>query len=208
LLQDQLGLGVGDGRQSRCRVSRRQVRQQRPPVDHWVGGGQQGALVGEVAVGGGPRDLGGGRGLFHGRGGALGEQAAGGGDQGVAGAAGLVEARFPADFGPPLHVHHREDEALYVLDGQLRCRNGDHEFTAGPGQLVFGPRELPHTFKAGPGGARALVLMLPAGLEQMFQEGGVPALDPSTPPVEDYDIETVTRLAAKYGFDVIGPPLS
>jgi quercetin dioxygenase-like cupin family protein len=124
------------------------------------------------------------------------------------GALGLVEARFPADFGPPLHVHHREDEALYVLDGQLRCRNGDQEFTAGPGELVFGPRELPHTFKAGPGGARALVLMLPAGLEQMFQEGGVPALDPSTPPVEDYDIETVTRLAAKYGFDVIGPPLT
>jgi mannose-6-phosphate isomerase-like protein (cupin superfamily) len=124
------------------------------------------------------------------------------------GALGLVEARFPADYGPPLHVHHREDEALYVLDGELRCRNGDQEFTAGPGQLVFGPRELPHTFKAGPGGARALVLMLPAGLEQMFQEGGVPALDPTTPPVEDYDIETVTRLAAKYGFDVVGPPLT
>jgi quercetin dioxygenase-like cupin family protein len=124
------------------------------------------------------------------------------------GALGLVEARFPADFGPPLHVHHREDEALYVLDGQLRCRNGDQEFTAGPGELVFGPRELPHTFKAGPGGARALVLMLPAGLEQMFQEGGVPTLDPSNRPVEDYDIETVTRLAAKYGFDVIGPPLT
>jgi quercetin dioxygenase-like cupin family protein len=75
------------------------------------------------------------------------------------GALGLVEARFPAGFGPPLHVHHREDEALYVLDGQLRCRRGDTEFTAGPGELIFGPRELPHTFKAGPGGARALVLM-------------------------------------------------
>jgi quercetin dioxygenase-like cupin family protein len=124
------------------------------------------------------------------------------------GALGLVEARFPAGFGPPLHVHHREDEALYVLDGRLRCRRGDTEFTAGPGELVFGPRELPHTFKAGPGGARALVLMTPAGLEQMFQEGGAPALDPTTPPVEGYDIETVTRLAAKYGFDVIGPPLT
>ena len=94
------------------------------------------------------------------------------------GALGLVEARFPADFGPPLHVHHREDEALYVLDGQLRCRSGDQEFTAGPGELVFGPRELPHTFKAGPGGARALVLMLPAGLEQMFQEGACRRLIP------------------------------
>jgi quercetin dioxygenase-like cupin family protein len=124
------------------------------------------------------------------------------------GTLGLVEARFPADFGPPLHVHHREDEALYVLDGELRCRRGDTEFTAGPGELVFGPRELPHTFKAGPDGARALVLMTPAGLEQMFQEGGVPALDPATPPVEDYDVQLVIQLSAKYGMDVIGPPLT
>ena len=123
------------------------------------------------------------------------------------GALGLVEARFPAGFGPPLHVHHREDEALYVLDGELRCRQGDSEFTAGPGELVFGPRELPHAFKAGPDGARALVLLTPAGLEQMFQEGGVPAHDPTTPPVEDYDVQQVVELSAKYGMDVTGPPL-
>jgi quercetin dioxygenase-like cupin family protein len=123
------------------------------------------------------------------------------------GALGLVEARFPAGFGPPLHVHHREDEVLYVLDGQLRCRQGDREFTAGPGELVFGPRELPHAFKAGPEGATALVLVTPAGLEQMFQEGGVPVHDPTTPPVVDYDIEQVIALSAKYGMDITGPPL-
>ena len=123
------------------------------------------------------------------------------------GALGLVEARFPAGFGPPLHVHHREDEALYVLDGELRCRQGDSEFTAGPGELVFGPRELPHAFKAGPDGARALVVITPAGLERMFLEGGVPAHDPANPPAEDYDLQRVVELAAKYGFDVVGPPL-
>ena len=88
------------------------------------------------------------------------------------------EARFPAGFGPPLHIHHREDEALYVLDGELHCRLGDQELTAGLGQLVFGPRELAHTFKAGPSGARALVLLTPAGFKQMFQEGGIPAHTP------------------------------
>jgi quercetin dioxygenase-like cupin family protein len=126
---------------------------------------------------------------------------------GTGGALGLVEARFPAGFGPPLHVHHREDEALYVLEGRLRCRAGDRELTAGPGQLVFGPREVPHAFQAGPEGARALVLMLPAGLEQMFLDGGVPATDPDVPPVEDYDLEQVAVLAARYGFDIVGPPL-
>jgi quercetin dioxygenase-like cupin family protein len=94
------------------------------------------------------------------------------------GALGLIEARFPAGFGPPLHIHHREDEALYVLDGELHCRLGDQELTAGLGQLVFGPRELAHTFKAGPSGARALVLLTPAGFKQMFQEGGIPAHTP------------------------------
>ena len=89
------------------------------------------------------------------------------------GALGLVEAHFPAGFGPPLHLHHREDEALYVLDGELRCRLGDQELTAGPGQLIFGPRELAHAIKAGPSGARALVLLTPGGFEQMFREGGV-----------------------------------
>ena len=50
--------------------------------------------------------------------------------------------------------------------------------------------------------------MTPAGLEQMFKEGGVPALDPTTPPVENYDVQQLIELAAKYGFDVIGPPLT
>ena len=124
------------------------------------------------------------------------------------GAFGLIEARFPAGFGPPLHVHHREDETFYVLDGELRCRLGDQELTAGPGQLVFGPRKLAHTFKTGPAGARALVLLTPAGIEQMFQEGGIPAHDPTTPPAQDYDVQQVIRLSAKYGMDVIGPPLT
>jgi quercetin dioxygenase-like cupin family protein len=123
------------------------------------------------------------------------------------GALALVEARFPAGFGPPLHVHHREDEAIYVLDGRLRWRHGDQERTYGPGELVFGPRELPHTFKAGPDGALALVLLTPAGFEGMFQEGGVPARDTATPPVEHYDVERVAELAARYGMDVVGPPL-
>ena len=124
------------------------------------------------------------------------------------GALGLVEARFPAGFGPPLHLHHREDEALYVLEGELRCRLGDRELTAGPGELVFGPREQPHTFKAGPGGARALVVLTPAGFEQLFLEGGIPAHDPTTPPADDYDLQQVIELSATYGMDIIGPPLT
>lgn len=125
----------------------------------------------------------------------------------TAGALGLVEAHFWAGMGTPLHVHHHEDEAFYLLDGQIRFRRGDETFTAGPGDFVFAPRELAHCFKVLDGGATALVLVTPAGLEQMFVEGGLPVVDPTTPPSRDYDIEHVKELSRKYGFDVVGPQL-
>lgn len=121
------------------------------------------------------------------------------------GALGLVEANLYAGMATPLHVHHREDEAFYILDGEIRFRLGDDEFTAGPNELVFGPREIAHCFKVLEPGARALVLITPAGLEHMFIEGGVPVTD--VPPPVEYDLEHVKALARKYGFDIVGPPL-
>jgi quercetin dioxygenase-like cupin family protein len=123
------------------------------------------------------------------------------------GALGLVEANFWAGMATPLHIHHREDEAFYVLDGEIRFRRGDEDFVAGPGAFVFGPREVPHAFKVLDGGARALVLMTPAGFEHMFLEGGVPVGDPAVSPGREYDMEQVVELARRYGFDVVGPPL-
>jgi mannose-6-phosphate isomerase-like protein (cupin superfamily) len=123
------------------------------------------------------------------------------------GALGLVEANFWPGMATPLHVHHREDEAFYILDGEIQFRRGDEVFTAGPDAFVFGPREVPHSFKVLDGGARALVLMTPAGLEHMFLEGGLRVVDPTRPPARDYDIEHVKVLARKYGFDIVGPPL-
>lgn len=62
------------------------------------------------------------------------------------GAYGLVEALAPAGSGPPLHVHHREDETFWVLEGTLTVRCGERTFGAGPGSYVFLPRGIPHTF--------------------------------------------------------------
>ena len=123
------------------------------------------------------------------------------------GALGLVEARFWAGMGTPLHVHHREDEAFYILDGEIRFRRGDEDFVAGPRDFVFAPRELAHCFKVLDGGATALVLMTPAGLEHMFVEGGVPVRNPEDPPGREYDLDHVRELARKYSFDIVGPPI-
>jgi quercetin dioxygenase-like cupin family protein len=91
-------------------------------------------------------------------------------------ALGVLEGHFFEEgYGPPLHVHSREDEAMYVLEGQIRFRVGDDEFVAGPGTWVWQPRGVPHTFRVESEGARALVIFTPGGLERMLEEGGVPA---------------------------------
>jgi quercetin dioxygenase-like cupin family protein len=124
------------------------------------------------------------------------------------GALGLVDAIFYEGFGPPLHVHHREDEGFYVLEGQIRFRKGDDEFIAGPGTLVWLPRGIAHAFKVQPGGARALLLLTPGGFERMFEEGGVPASESAEAPTDEYDTEVLVALAARYGMDVVGQPLA
>jgi mannose-6-phosphate isomerase-like protein (cupin superfamily) len=62
------------------------------------------------------------------------------------GAFGLVEAIGPAASSSPLHVHHREDESFYLLEGRLTVRCGDRTFTAEPGSFTFLPRGVPHSF--------------------------------------------------------------
>jgi quercetin dioxygenase-like cupin family protein len=124
------------------------------------------------------------------------------------GALGLVEGSFYEGFGPPLHVHRREDEAFYMLEGEIRFRQGDDEFVAGPGSWVWGPRGVPHAFKVEPGGARALVIITPGGFERMFEEGGVPVLDSAKPPTTEYDPEAARALAKRFEFEVVGPQMA
>ncbi len=123
------------------------------------------------------------------------------------GALGLVEGRFYGGFGPPLHVHTREDEAFYVLEGRIRFRQGDDELVAGPGDWVWGPRGVPHAFKVESKSARALVLVTPGGFERMFEEGGVPVAVSPEPPEQRYDPEAAAAIASRFAFQVVGPQL-
>jgi mannose-6-phosphate isomerase-like protein (cupin superfamily) len=85
------------------------------------------------------------------------------------GAFAIFEENDPVDT--PLHVHDREDELFYVLEGEHVFRVGDEEFKAGPGGLVFAPRGVPHSQKRlVPRTGRVLVLTAPAGLEGFFRE--------------------------------------
>ena len=82
------------------------------------------------------------------------------------GAYALTESLVPPHGGPPPHVHHREDEAFWVLEGELAVVVGERHFTAGAGSFVHLPKGILHAYQnVGPGPARFLTLMVPAGLE-------------------------------------------
>ena len=90
------------------------------------------------------------------------------------GAYGLVESWIPAGASPPLHIHRREDEAFWVMEGTVTFRAGDETITARPGSFVFLPRDVPHTFVVdGAEPAHILTLLTPGGGEQFFVDAEV-----------------------------------
>ena len=107
----------------------------------------------------------------------------------------LVEhAMSPRALAAPLHLHTREDEYSYVLEGRMGALLGDDVVEAGPGDLVFKPRNQWHTFwTAGDEPTRILEIISPAGFEQFFHEldaiGGALKADP----------EALAELNARYG---------
>jgi mannose-6-phosphate isomerase-like protein (cupin superfamily) len=73
--------------------------------------------------------------------------------------------------GPALHVHHREDEVWYVLEGDFRFKAGSEMFWVSKGGLAFGPRGTPHSFQnVGDAPARLLVITAPSGAERLFED--------------------------------------
>jgi quercetin dioxygenase-like cupin family protein len=108
----------------------------------------------------------------------------------------VAEILFPPDSGPPLHVHEREDEAFYVLEGGLSVRMGDEEFEAAAGSFVFQPRGIPHTFRSSGDGARVLLLVVPSGFEDYFRTLSRPAEAMTLPPPRPPSAEQMVQIEA------------
>jgi mannose-6-phosphate isomerase-like protein (cupin superfamily) len=124
------------------------------------------------------------------------------------GAFGLFESLLAPGFSPPLHVHHKDDESFWVLEGEVTMRCGDRTFRARAGSFVFLPRDVPHTFVVeGDAPARMLTLLTPGGGEAMFVEGGRPPEHDGLPPAAPPDIEALKRLSQRYEADIVGPPM-
>jgi mannose-6-phosphate isomerase-like protein (cupin superfamily) len=127
------------------------------------------------------------------------------------GAFALIEQLAPPGFGPPLHVHHVEDELFFVLDGAVRFRCGDRDVDLVAGGSVFLPKNVPHAFRIeGNSPARLLQFTSPGGFDRFVEEVSIPApqrvLPPAGPPPAGL-LERVASLGKKYHFTIVGPPL-
>jgi len=101
----------------------------------------------------------------------------------------------------PLHTHRHEDEAFYVLEGEITFEVGGETIEAGPGSFVFGPKGVPHRYTVTSPTARMLMLFSPAGFEGFIRATSVPTdtLERPAPDQIEIDWEQIAAAAAAYG---------
>src|ERR1700722_11284710 len=115
------------------------------------------------------------------------------------------EAIVPPGGGPPPHVHSREEEGFYILEGEITLFIGDQRLIVSAGMFANMPVGTPHSFKNESGKpARMLISVAPAGLEKMFFESGVPVpagMAPAAQPSKE-EIERLLEIAPRYGIEI------
>jgi hypothetical protein len=106
---------------------------------------------------------------------------------------------------PLLHVHEREDETFYVIEGVIVFHFLEQKIMAPAGTAVFLPRGVPHDALVPLGLARALVLFVPGGIEEYFQAVGPSLPSPTFPEATAgrFDVEDVRAIAASYGLEFL-----
>jgi quercetin dioxygenase-like cupin family protein len=120
----------------------------------------------------------------------------------------MWEALVPPGGGPPPHVHSREEESFYILEGEIIFQIGEERVVATTGMFANMPVGILHSFKNDSGQpAKMLISVAPAGLEEMFFEFGVPLPAGSTsalPPTKD-EIDKLLTIAPRYGIEIRAP---
>ena len=118
----------------------------------------------------------------------------------------IIEITEPSGAEAPLHVHHREDESFWILEGHVTFEVGNNIIEARAGDYIFGPREIPHRYTVGDAGCRMLFIITPGGFENMVLEMSDPAESRQLPPPSDQepDFEQICAIAERYGIDILG----
>lgn len=97
----------------------------------------------------------------------------------------ILEITEPANNEAPLHVHHKEDEGFWILEGSATFEVGDQTIEARAGDYLLGPRDIPHRYTTGPDGCRMLFILTPGGFEDLLRAISRPAESRTLPPRSD-----------------------
>jgi quercetin dioxygenase-like cupin family protein len=119
-----------------------------------------------------------------------------------------VTGRRDSSIAPPLHVHTREEECFYVVDGAITCHVGDEVIHVPAGAFIVLPRGVPHRYELATEHARLLNLCVPAGFEGFYRALSEPAakLVVHARPEGAPDVARLLAAATDYGVEIIGPP--
>jgi mannose-6-phosphate isomerase-like protein (cupin superfamily) len=123
------------------------------------------------------------------------------------GAYGVVELLGRRGDMAPLHVHRRDDECFFVLEGELELFVGEEHLQLGAGRSAVAPRDMPHTYRITSATARWLTITSPAGFERFILAAGIAATRAEIPaPGQPVDPAELAAKAAEHGIEILGPP--
>jgi quercetin dioxygenase-like cupin family protein len=120
----------------------------------------------------------------------------------------IVEVTEHPGAEAPLHVHHRDDEAFWVLEGDVTFEVGDATIEASAGDYVFGPRDIPHRFTVGDRGCRMLFILVPGGIEDVIRATSEPAQSRTLPPPPEEqptpeEIDGLKAILKEHGYELL-----
>ncbi|CAM6128337.1 unnamed protein product [Calypogeia fissa] len=126
------------------------------------------------------------------------------------GAYSLSEVIVPPGLGPPTHMHTREEETFYMINGELIWNVGSKSFHATNGCFVHLPRNVPHSFiNVSKKPAKMVVTYAPGGFEQFYLKVGELVSNPSAPgepsPTTPDLMKKAMTIAEEYGLVFVGP---
>jgi quercetin dioxygenase-like cupin family protein len=124
------------------------------------------------------------------------------------GALSVLEHREERGHATPLHRHDVADETFLMIEGTLRVEVDGETYTAGAGVTAFLPRKRSHRFIVTSPTAHFLTLHTPAGFEDFIGAAGKPVVPGDNPPEVGPDSAELAKLAASYGIEILGPPLT